>query len=217
MNHAQQTDKGHFIVVEGLEGAGKTSALSTIKRFLTPMIGELIITREPGGTRVGEVARELIKETIATEPMDARTELLLLYAARVQLVERVIRPALARGVWVLGDRFELSTFAYQGGGRKISLEMIAQLSQFCLQGFKPDLMIFLDISPENGLERALKRSRADRIEQEALEFFKDVYDAYHQSIKKMDNVVTIDASKPFAMVQAAIRQALGEFFRTVHA
>lgn len=216
MNHPQQTDQGYFIVVEGLEGAGKTSALSTIKRFLTPLIGELITTREPGGTRVGEVARELIKETIETEPMDARTELLLLYAARVQLLEQVIRPALARGVWVLGDRFELSTFAYQGGGRKISLEMIAQLSQFCLQGFKPDLMIFLDISPEQGLERALKRSRADRIEQEALDFFKDVYDAYHQWIKTMDNVVTIDASKPFAVVQAAIRQSLGDFLRTVH-
>ena len=204
-------NRGHFIVVEGLEGAGKSTALQTIKRFLARQVDELISTREPGGTRVGEVARQLIKELLPAEPLDARSELLLLYASRVQLLEQVIRPALARGCWVVGDRFELSTWAYQGGGRKLSLEMIAQLSSFCLHGFSPDLIIFLDISPQEGLKRALKRGKADRIEQEALAFFTDVYNSYHEHIKSMKNVVVIDASKPLGVVQNLIQATLENY------
>ena len=202
---------GHFIVVEGLEGAGKSTALSTIKRFLIERVPELITTREPGGTRVGEAARQLIKEI--AEPLDARTELLLLYASRVQLIEQVIRPALNRGCWVLGDRFELSTWAYQGGGRKLDPEMIAHLSSFCVKHIKPDLIIFLDISPEQGLKRALKRGKVDRIEQESLAFFTDVFNSYHHHIKTMPNVVRIDASKPLVVVQDSIRSVLEKYMR----
>jgi len=202
---------GRFIVVEGLEGAGKSTALTTIKRFLAERVPELITTREPGGTRVGETARQLIKETISSEPLDARTELLLLYASRVQLLEQVIRPALNRGCWVVGDRFELSTWAYQGGGRKLDPNMIASLSSFCVKDIKPDLIIFLDISPEQGLRRALKRGKADRIEQESLDFFTAVYNSYHEHIKKMENVVVIDASKPLAVVQNAICTTLEKY------
>lgn len=202
---------GHFIVVEGLEGAGKSTALNTIKRFLAERVPELITTREPGGTRVGEAARQLIKETVTLEPLDARTELLLLYASRVQLLEQVIRPALHRGCWVVGDRFELSTWAYQGGGRQLDLDMIARLSTFCVKDIKPDLIIFLDISPEQGLRRALKRGKADRIEQESLDFFTNVYNSYHHYIKSMPNVVIIDASKPLAVVQNLICSALENY------
>jgi dTMP kinase len=202
---------GHFIVVEGLEGAGKSTALNTIKRFLAERVPELITTREPGGTRVGEAARQLIKETVALEPLDARTELLLLYASRVQLLEQVIRPALHRGCWVVGDRFELSTWAYQGGGRQLDLDMIARLSAFCVKDIKPDLIIFLDISPEQGLRRALKRGKADRIEQESLDFFTNVYNSYHHYIKSMPNVVIIDANKPLAVVQNLICSALENY------
>ena len=201
-------NKGHFIVVEGLEGAGKTTALNTIKRFLSDHAIDMIATREPGGTRVGEAARQLIKETLPSEPLDPRTELLLLYASRVQLIEHVILPALNSGCWVLADRFELSTWAYQGGGRKLDQEMIAHLSKFCLRDVKPDLVIFLDISPQQGLKRALKRGKADRIEQESLDFFNDVYNGYHEQIKIMNNVVIIDASQPLATVQNAICGAL---------
>ena len=172
-------------------------------------------TREPGGTSVGEAVRHLIKETIPTEPLDSRSELLLLYASRVQLVEQVIRPALDRGCWVLGDRFELSTWAYQGGGRKLDHNMIAQLSSFCLHDFKPDLIIFLDISPQQGLERAFKRGDADRIEQESLSFFTDVYNSYHEHIMTMSNVVIIDASKPLDVVQNLIRVALENYIMGV--
>lgn len=199
--------KGHFLVVEGLEGAGKSTALTTIKRFLTPRVPELITTREPGGTHVGEIARQLLKEE-SPEPLDPRSELLLFYASRVQLLENVILPALNRGSWVLADRFELSTWAYQAGGRKLDYDMIGHLSSFCLQGFEPDLIIFLDISPEQGLKRAQKRGKTDRIEQESLAFFNDVYTMYHEKIKGMDNVVIIDASKPLPIVQRLIIEAL---------
>lgn len=209
------SNKGHFIVVEGLEGAGKSTALTTIKRFLAGHVAEVITTREPGGTRVGEVARQLIKETVPAEPLDARTELLLLYASRVQLVERVIRPALNRGCWVLADRFELSTWAYQGGGRKLGRDMIAHLSSFCLQDLQPDLIVFLDISPQQGLKRAFKRGKADRIEQESLAFFTDVYNSYHEQIKTMNNVVVIDASKPLLAVQHAIHSALENHIKCI--
>lgn len=205
--------RGHFIVVEGLEGAGKSTAINTIKRFLAASGTEIITTREPGGTRVGEAARQLIKEEIATEPLDPRSELLLLYASRVQLIERVILPALNRGCWVIADRFELSTWAYQGGGRKLDQEMIAHLSSFCLHDVKPDLIIFLDISPQQGLARALQRGKADRIEQEPLLFFTDVHTAYQRKIKSMDNVVSIDASKPLGVVQNLIRSELQHYMQ----
>ncbi|AHE66687.1 dTMP kinase [Legionella oakridgensis] len=206
-----KSQRGHFIVVEGLEGAGKSTAISTIKRFLTDKIDEVIFTREPGGTRVGEAVRHLIKDIVPEEPLDSRAELLLFYAARVQLLEQVIKPALGRGCWVLADRFELSTFAYQGGGRKLDHQMITNLSSFCLGGFQPDLIIFLDVTPQKGLQRAYKRGKTDRIEQEALSFFNDVYTSYHNQMKTMKNVVIIDACQPLKVVQASIRAALEKY------
>jgi dTMP kinase len=198
------TERGRFIVVEGLEGAGKTTAIQTIKQYFARLVPEILLTREPGGTRVGEAIRQLIKENIEGETLDPRSELLLLYAARTQLVEKVIRPALNRGCWVLADRFELSTFAYQGGGRNLEMKMIADLSEFCLQNFKPDLILFLDLSPEHGLFRVSQRGERDRIEQETLSFFTRVYKTYQQMIQTMDNVISIDASQPIEAVQESI-------------
>jgi len=201
-------EPGRFIVLEGLEGAGKSTALTTIKRFLAPHVPELITTREPGGTHVGEIVRDLIKQAPDDEPLSARAELLLFYAARVQLIEQVIRPALARGAWVLADRFELSTWAYQGGGRGLDLTMIKHLSDFSLGSLKPDLTIFLDLLPEQGLKRILDRGKTDRIEQETIDFFHRVYVSYHEHLKYLDQTIIIDASKPFAMVQHLIRTSL---------
>ncbi|WP_133129795.1 dTMP kinase [Legionella yabuuchiae] len=206
-----RSERGHYIVVEGLEGAGKSTAIKTIKSYLASHVEHLILTREPGGTRVGEVARELIKEINPDQPLDPRTELLLLYAARIQLMELVIKPALAEGTWVLADRYELSTFAYQGGGRKMDPTLISQLSSFSMQGFKPDLVIFLDVSPKRGLKRAQSRGTTDRIEQEDLSFFQDVYQSYHEHIKTMDNVIIIDAGKPLKVVQNLIKDALDSY------
>lgn len=203
--------RGHFVVVEGLEGAGKSTALDTIKQILIARTDELILTREPGGTHVGEVLRRLIKESIPTEPLDSRAELLLFYAARVQLLEQVIRPALLRGAWVLADRFELSTFAYQGGGRKLDEAMISHLSSFCVGDLVPDLTIFLDVNPELGLKRAGLRGAMDRIEQESLAFFRAVHDAYHRHIQTMPNVVVIDASLPLDEVRQSITMAMDHY------
>lgn len=206
-----KTSTGQFIVVEGLEGAGKSTAINTIRNFLTNKIPQVIVTREPGGTHVGELVRTLIKESIVNEPLDSYTELLLLYAARTQLVEQVIRPALQQGTWVIADRFELSTFAYQGGGRHLDKAMIANLSAISLRGFKPDLIIFLDIDAEEGLKRVKLRGKTDRIEQESLSFFHDVSKAYHEAIETLDNVVLIDASQDLARVQESIVTHLTQF------
>ncbi|MDF1828015.1 MAG: dTMP kinase [Legionellaceae bacterium] len=207
------TEPGRFVVLEGLEGAGKSTALTTIKRFLTPLVPELITTREPGGTHVGEVVRDLIKAAPVDEPLEDRAELLLFYAARIQLIEHVIRPALARGAWVLADRFELSTWAYQGGGRGLDHQMIEHLSAFSVKNIEPDLVIYLDLQPELGLQRVLERGKTDRIEQEAMDFFHRVYSAYHERLQTMEQAVLIDASKPLAMVQHLIRTSLERYMR----
>jgi dTMP kinase len=199
--------RGKFIVVEGLEGAGKSTIINFIRKNLADKVPELICTREPGGTNVGEVVRELVKQT-SQETLDARAELLLFYAARVQLIENVIKPALEQGKWVLGDRFELSSFAYQGGGRGLDYNLIQHLSSFCLEDFKPDLVLFLDISPEIGLKRAMGRGKFDRIEQEPIAFFRNVYRKYHELLKKMDNVVIINAEQRITQVQLEVRHIL---------
>lgn len=203
--------QGRFIVVEGLEGAGKSTAVEIIRYYLTQHALRFITTREPGGTTVGEAVRSLIKHMPNDECLDAKAELLLLYASRVQLVEQTIKPALNEGVWVLSDRFELSTYAYQGGGRGIADAMIAQLSDFCLKGFAPDLIFFMDVSPKTGLERALMRGSADRIEQESLDFFTRVSNAYHAKIKEMKHVVVIDANQSVLEVQQQIKDALAHY------
>ncbi|MDP1604503.1 MAG: dTMP kinase [Legionella sp.] len=204
-------EPGRFIVVEGLEGAGKTSAIQTIKHFIEAIPRQVTVTREPGGTRIGEELRSLVKKTMENEVLEARSELLLMYAARVQLVEQVIKPALKRGDWVIADRFELSTYAYQGGGRGISTHILDSLSTICLGNFKPDLVVFLDISPAEGLARVKKRGKFDRIEQEPLTFFNKVHEGYHQRIQKMDNVCIIDASAPIEFVQDSIIKQLTLF------
>jgi dTMP kinase len=204
---------GRFLVVEGLEGAGKSTALDTIKCCITPFVSELVITREPGGTVLGELIREIIKSP-EHEHLHARAELLLFYAARIQLVEQVIRPALQRGAWVLADRFELSSFAYQGGGRGLSRDFIAQLSAFALCDIKPDLTIFLDISPEQGLQRALARGKMDRIEQESLAFFNAVTLQYHEEIAHYPHVECIDASQPLLQVQETIVRLVTPFVQS---
>ena len=205
--------KGKFIVIEGLEGAGKSTAIQLINAYLQEKVPSLILTREPGGTRVGDVVRKLLKEHVDGEVLDVHTELLLLYAARVQHITQVIKPTLNQGGWVLCDRFELSTIAYQGGGRGIPSEIIAQLSQWCLQGFSPDITFFLDIDPEQGLHRVSQRGQVDRIESESLAFFNKVHQAYHDALSTMKNVVIIDAGKPLKTVQESIIAELDRLFK----
>lgn len=198
-----------FIVIEGLEGAGKTSAIQTVVDTLEEKgITNLAFTREPGGTPLAEKLRELIKLGIEGEKVTDKAELLMLYAARVQLIENVIKPALAEGKWVIGDRHDLSSQAYQGGGRGLDKDLMLSLRNTVLGDFRPDLTLYLDLDPAIGLARARARGELDRIEKESMDFFYRTRERYQALAKDDDAIITIDASQTIEKVQADIRQTL---------
>ncbi|CRL59176.1 MULTISPECIES: dTMP kinase [Proteus] len=198
-----------FIVIEGLEGAGKTSAIQTVIDTLKDKgITNLAFTREPGGTPLAEKLRELIKQGIEGEKVTDKAELLMLYAARVQLIENVIKPALAEGKWVIGDRHDLSSQAYQGGGRGLDKDLMLSLRNTVLGNFRPDLTLYLDLDPAIGLTRARARGELDRIEKESMDFFYRTRERYQALAKDDDTIITIDASQAIDKVQADIRQIL---------
>ncbi len=199
---------GKFIVIEGLEGAGKSTAVSYVLDWLRSHgVAQLETTREPGGTPLAEKMRSIVKE-VHDEPLTIQAELLLMYAARVQLVENRIKPALAKGAWVVGDRHDLSSQAYQGGGRGIAPELIQQIKQAVLGDFAPDLTLYLDIDPAVGLQRARERGELDRIEQEALAFFQRTRARYLELAGQDKKIHIIDASQTPEQVQMAIHAAL---------
>lgn len=201
-----------FIVIEGLEGAGKTSAIQTVVDTLKQQgIIDLAFTREPGGTPLAEKLRELIKQGIEGEKVTDKAELLMLYAARVQLVENVIKPALAQGKWVIGDRHDLSSQAYQGGGRGIDKALMKSLRDTVLADFKPDLTLYLDLDPAVGLARARARGELDRIEKESMDFFYRTRERYQALAKEDASIITIDASQDIDKVQADIRDVLNQW------
>ncbi|WP_237385175.1 dTMP kinase [Xenorhabdus sp. Sc-CR9] len=198
-----------FIVIEGLEGAGKTTAIQTVSETLKQYgISDLIFTREPGGTPLAEKLRELIKQGVKGEVLTDKAEVLMIYAARVQLVENVIKPALLKGTWVVGDRHDLSSQAYQGGGRGIDQNLMESLSNAALGEFCPDLTLYLDLPPDVGLERARERGELDRIEKESLDFFHRTRARYLELVAENDNIRKIDATQSLEKVQAAIRHTL---------
>ncbi|QYM95503.1 dTMP kinase [Dickeya ananatis] len=203
-----------FIVIEGLEGAGKSSAHAVVVETLREFgIDDIVFTREPGGTPLAEKLRTLIKQGVAEEKLTDKAELLMLYAARVQLVENVIRPALARGAWVVGDRHDLSSQAYQGGGRGMDPHLMASLRDTVLGNFRPDLTLYLDIPPELGLKRARQRGELDRIEQESLAFFERTRARYQQLAAADNSIVTVDASRGLDEVNADIRRVLRDWLQ----
>ena len=203
---------GKFIVIEGLEGAGKTTAINTVARILKQHhISDLQFTREPGGTPIAEALRNIIKNGLDNEPLTDKAELLMLYAARIQLVDNVIKPALKMGKWVIGDRHDLSTQAYQGGGRQIDKVFIETLQAQVLGNFKPDLTLYLDIVPELGLMRAKSRGQLDRIEQQSLPFFERIRQRYLQLAERDNTIVIIDANKSIEEVTAQIETVLNSW------
>ncbi|QLD34220.1 dTMP kinase [Mannheimia varigena] len=205
--------RGKFIVIEGLEGAGKTTAHQVILRELEQAgIKDIVMTREPGGTPLAEKLRHLIKHE-SEEPVADKAELLMLYAARVQLVENVIKPALAEGKWVLGDRHDMSSQAYQGGGRKLDRKLLETLKESVLGTFEPDLTIYLDLDPVIGLERARGRGELDRIEQQSLDFFYRTRERYLELTQNNDKAVIINAEQPIENVTADIQHAIRNWLK----
>ncbi|HIQ42122.1 MAG TPA: dTMP kinase [Pseudomonas oleovorans] len=195
---------GLFITLEGPEGAGKSTNREYLAERLREQGVDVLLTREPGGTPLAERIRELLLAP-SDEPMAADTELLLVFAARAQHLQQVIRPALARGSVVLCDRFTDATYAYQGGGRGLSTARIAQLEQFVQGELRPDLTLIFDLPVEVGLARAAARGRLDRFEQEQRSFFESVRHAYlARAEQSPQRYRVLDAGKSLAQVQADI-------------
>ena len=195
---------GLFFTLEGPEGAGKSTNREYLAERLREQGIDVLLTREPGGTPLAERIRELLLDP-SDEPMAADTELLLVFAARAQHLQQVIRPALAKGSVVLCDRFTDATYAYQGGGRGLSIERIAQLEQFVQGELRPDLTLIFDLPVEIGLARASARGRLDRFEQEGRGFFEAVRQAYLQRAEQApQRYRVLDAGQTLAQVQADI-------------
>ena len=199
--------QGRFITVEGSEGVGKTTNLELMAALIDERGVPVVRTREPGGTAVAERIRDLVLNPGA-EPVADLTELLLVFAARAQHLDQVIRPALAAGTWVLCDRFTDATYAYQGGGRGLDIGAIATLETLVHGDLQPDLTVYLDVPVEVGLDRIRDRA-LDRIEQEDVAFFERVRDAYRARAAAEARFVVIDAGRPLAAVQDDIRKLVG--------
>lgn len=205
------TVPGKFITLEGIEGAGKSTAIKHIKHFLTEQGITLVTTREPGGTDIAERIRSVLVMPAAeaeVETLTPITELLLFFAARAQHIEHVIRPALARGEWVLSDRFTDASFAYQGAGRVIPIETVALLEQW-VGNCQPDCTLLLDLPVELGMSRLKNRHVIDRIEAERHEFFEKVRQCYLERAKQYtDRFSVINAAQPVKKVKHDIRDVL---------
>lgn len=203
--------RSNYIVIEGLEGAGKTTARNVVVDTLKELgIAEMVFTREPGGTQLAEKLRSLVLDikSVGDEVINDKAEVLMFYAARVQLVETVIKPALAEGRWVIGDRHDLSTQAYQGGGRGIDQSMLATLRNAVLGDFRPDLTLYLDVTPAVGLKRARARGELDRIEQESLDFFNRTRARYLELAAQDSSIRTVDATQSLEDVTRSIRETV---------
>ncbi|WP_394173175.1 dTMP kinase [Thalassotalea litorea] len=207
------SQSGKFIVIEGIEGAGKSSAIGVIERTLVEYGIDYIKTREPGGTPLAESLRSLVKSPDIEETLTPECELLLMYASRSQLIHNVIKPALGNGQWVIGDRHDLSSRAYQGGGRQMDDATLESLANITLKGFKPDLTFYLDIDPSVGLQRAASRGELDRIEQEQIEFFYRVRDKYLSFANRDEHIVIIDAAQSMENVHAQIAHQLRHYLQ----
>lgn len=202
------TKRGLFITVEGVEGVGKSTNLAFIESLLTAQEISFVTTREPGGTPLAEKVRDLLLDKDNTEMADI-TELMLVFAARAQHVSMLIEPALARGEWVICDRFTDSTYAYQGGGRNMSFDLIQRIDEVALNQYQPDITLLLDLPIEVGLERASQRGELDRFERESIGFFNRVRDTFlHRASLEPGRFRLLDASQSLNSVQVAIGVAI---------
>jgi len=201
---------GIFITLEGIEGVGKTSNLRFIKELLETSGHDCVVTREPGGTNLGEALRGLLLSH-SDENMSPDAELLMMFAARAEHLSKIILPALANGQTVLCDRFTEATYAYQGGGRLLDVDKISELEDWVQGELRPDLTIILDAPVEIGRARAGSRSEPDRIEKEQDDFFQRVRSAYIELANHYPHrICLVDASVNIDAVQQQIRKKLVE-------
>jgi len=197
--------RGRLVTLEGGEGAGKSTLLAGLREHFVRTGTDVVYTREPGGTPVGEAVRALVLDP-AHRGLAAETELLLMFAARAQLVRDVLQPALAAGRWVLCDRFTDASYAYQGGGRGVDAARIAELERIATAGLKPDLTLLMDLPVADGRARASQRGGADRIEAERDDFFERVRATYRARAQaEPARFCVIDASQP---ADAVLRDAV---------
>lgn len=200
---------GIFITVEGIEGAGKSTVIDFIRRYLTQKQCDFVITREPGGTQIAEAIR-LVLLDYYEEPMAEDTELMLMFASRAQHIAQVIKPGIANGQFVISDRFTDASFAYQGAGRGIDEKRIAALEAWVQGDLRPDVTILLDLPAEIGLQRIQKREGGpDRIEQEELAFFERVREGYLDRARKYPKQYhVVNATATLQGVEQAVQDIL---------
>jgi dTMP kinase len=208
LNSPQQNTKGRFITLEGIDGAGKSTHLSWIAEQLRVHCPEVVVTREPGGTPLGEKLREiLLKQTMHPE-----TETLIMFAARREHLDKVILPALTRGAWVIADRFSDATFAYQGGGRGVSPDKLEILERWIQQGLQPDLTLLFDVPVAIGKKRLSGNARFDRFEREQEVFFENVRSAYlERAARYPRRFRVIDASQSMEQVKKQLQQIITSY------
>lgn len=201
--------KGLFITIEGGEGAGKTTQAQLLHEFLAPRF-PTILTREPGGTPLGERIRDLLFDP-GLRPLNPRAELFLFLAARAQHIDEVIKPALEKGMIVISDRFSLSSYAYQGFGRGLDINLLEMMDEFARQGISPDLTIYIDVPPEEGRERL---STATPFDEESLDFHRKVREGYlHYAKMHPERVKVLDGRGSIEEVWARIKEAVEELIR----
>ncbi len=201
-------EKGYFISLEGGEGAGKSTQHGRIVEWLTAHGKTVVEAREPGGTVVSEQVRQVLLDT-RNAGLNATAELLLLFAARSQLVQEVILPALTDGKVVVCDRFADASYAYQGGGRQLGAEAVASVEQLVLKGLQPDLTLLFDMSVKQGMTRVAGRGEADRFEVESLMFFERVRRTYlERAAAQPQRFRIIDASQNQEQVWQQVKSVL---------
>ncbi len=206
--------RGKFITIEGIDGAGKSTHLAWLERFLHDKGLEVVLTREPGGTTLGEALRQLLLDH--QQVMHPETEALLMFAARREHLDKVILPALNRGAWVVSDRFTDASFAYQGGGRGIAQEKLEKLERWVQEGFFPDLTVYFDVPVTISRERLQAARAADRFEMESDKFFERVRQAYLRRAQQFpQRIKVVDGGQPLAQVTAAVTEIVEAFWLQV--
>lgn len=198
--------KNIFITMEGPDGAGKSTQIDLLKKYFESKDIEVVLTREPGGTRISEAVREVILNKEYKE-MDYKTELMLYTAARAQLVAEVIKPALLQGKAVICDRFVDSSAVYQGMGRGLGVDQVYKINEYALDGLKPILTILLDLDATEGIRRKKNQAELDRMEEESIDFHKKVVEGYRRLAKlDKDRIYKVDATLPIEEIAKLIRE-----------